>query len=359
MNGSYEFRKCKPEDIPQIEQLVKRVIGIDRKSDYWRWKYFDTPSAKSLSFVITCEGEIVGLTGLIPTKFTVNGTETLASNEVDIAVLEEHRKLNVYLQMVSKIKEELLIQKLDFTFGITIKSTSDLGQSLLGSKKVCAIPRYIKILDFIPPVVQRLAFAKYFGIVLTLLNYANKKYFSHKLNLPPKWRIKQTGKFDERFDALWERIKNDYTVQTVKDSAYLNWRYVDAPHLKYQVIFLEDIEKQEILGFIVYSTYVSDMTRRGSIYDIVTPKNGDSSIARYLIREAVTNLYLNKIALLECWMLPNSHIYPEIRKAGFKSREIDGLDLTYKIIEPNSSFVDSLLNDLENWNFSKGDSDID
>ncbi len=34
---------------------------------------------------------------------------------------------------------------------------------------------------------------------------------------------------DERFDTLWERVRNDYDIITQRDRAYINWRYFMNP----------------------------------------------------------------------------------------------------------------------------------
>ncbi len=41
------------------------------------------------------------------------------------------------------------------------------------------------------------------------------------------------GRFDDEYDALWRSIAPGFEVATNRDSRFMNWRYVDHPHLSY------------------------------------------------------------------------------------------------------------------------------
>ena len=56
--------------------------------------------------------------------------------------------------------------------------------------------------------------------------------------------------FDESFTRLWERIRGQFSFAVRRDAAYLNWKYIQAPHVRYSVAVLE--RDGEAAGYVVY-----------------------------------------------------------------------------------------------------------
>jgi hypothetical protein len=50
--------------------------------------------------------------------------------------------------------------------------------------------------------------------------------------------IGATRHFDDRFTALWERVAAGFNLAVRRDAAYLNWKYIAPPHVRYSVAVL-------------------------------------------------------------------------------------------------------------------------
>jgi hypothetical protein len=47
--------------------------------------------------------------------------------------------------------------------------------------------------------------------------------------------IVRVSRFDQEADALWKQINQDFGIATVRSAAYLNWKFVDQPHMGYEI----------------------------------------------------------------------------------------------------------------------------
>lgn len=359
MDNRYIVRRCEESDVSDVKNLIKEVFGVERTNDYIQWKYFMPPAGKTLSAVVFSNGQLVAFLGAIPIKFSVDGQVTVGVQEVDVGILEDHRNLAVYLNMVNQEKKALLKDKVDFTYGITVKDTSELNRTLFGKKIICPIPRLVKILDIKPFLGQRLIPDKISKILAIAVNAVLRMRFSEKAVMPKGMHLTRIGRFDDRFKTFWQRIKNDYPIVTVKNPAYLNWRYAKTPHDDYEIICMEHSESGEIVGLLVLGLRKEAMIK-GSIYEFLTPKSEDLSSGACLLRYAIHRFRQNNAALIECWMFSHCHLYPELKKTGFISREKVGFDLSFQHVnQRNENISDAFVERITNWNISKGISDTD
>ena len=124
------------------------------------------------------------------------------------------------------------------------------------------------------------------------LNLLNSQY----LSLPTSDdALAEVTDFDERFDLLWETVKDDHSLLTKRDQRYLQWRYVQNPSEQYRI--LTYLVQGTLLGYAVFKQYRDEI----QIVDILTVKDvkvgvrlisGIVEIARRESAVAV-NLWLN------------------------------------------------------------------
>jgi hypothetical protein len=56
--------------------------------------------------------------------------------------------------------------------------------------------------------------------------------------------------FHDEFTALWERLAPRFTLAVRRDARYLNWKYYEAPHVRYNTVALT--RGVEVQGYAVY-----------------------------------------------------------------------------------------------------------
>ena len=57
-------------------------------------------------------------------------------------------------------------------------------------------------------------------------------------------------RFDAAFTALWERLAPKFDLAVRRDASYLNWRYIEPPHVRYSIVALK--RQGEVHGYAVY-----------------------------------------------------------------------------------------------------------
>lgn len=106
--------------------------------------------------------------------------------------------------------------------------------------------------------------------------------------------FQEIGRFGSEFDAFLERVTESYSGIPVKNSAYMNWRYVDIPHVRYNVFFRT--RQDRILSCVV----IRASGKRAFIVDMIwDPLSGDEP--GRTLRFAMYSLGRSGFLSLGCW----------------------------------------------------------
>ena len=62
--------------------------------------------------------------------------------------------------------------------------------------------------------------------------------------------VRLIQRFDESFTALWDELAPKFDLAVRRDAAYLNWKYVNAPHVRYSIAALRRDDRN--VGYAVY-----------------------------------------------------------------------------------------------------------
>ena len=67
---------------------------------------------------------------------------------------------------------------------------------------------------------------------------------------PLRAECEPVRRFDAAFTALWEKLADRFDLAVRRDAAYLNWRYIEPPHVRYSAVALK--RQGEVHGYAVY-----------------------------------------------------------------------------------------------------------
>jgi hypothetical protein len=359
MGEDLQVRGYIESDDQDLSRLMDEVFGRNWDEGVFEWKYRRNPAGRALSAVAEREGKLIGQLGAIPVRFFVDGRELVGTQEVDGCLDKKHGKFDTFFHLVRLRRKMNDENEIGFSYFFSVDISSKIAQKALkGSMRVCATPILVKVLGVEPLLRDRLRPKWISRLLAPIVDRALRLAYPTRGPIPKGVRMKRVERFDERFDDLWNRIKGDYPIMIVRDSAYLNWRYVDVPHRDYTVFCLENEETTEILGFIVVGEE-QRAYRVGHILELVTPRTGQEEVVRALVRGALQEFMKRKIPLVYCLMLPHCHAFQVLRRAGFRKREKEGMDLIFGISEPKAPVIaPELAGNEENWYVCTGDSDF-
>lgn len=364
-------RQYRPEDRPRIAELFKGKEGPWADAQFWDWKFLHNPAGTSVGSVVEADGRAVGQIGSFPVRFVVQGREALVAHDHDMIVAPEQRSLRTFFDLVQARPHINSAMAIDFLYGCAPQENAELLINLAGAESVTTIPLMRRRLDFKSALRQRLG--KPLASPLAAIVNSLFLRLSPPPPLPAGLQLRALERFDERFDTLWGKTRQDYRIMALRDARYLNWRFVEVPRLTHHILCIESADGDEVLGYAVLLPG-EEPRRLAQITELITPQGSDPSVAATLIAHALQWAREQGASSLQCWMLPHTHLRQPLLDAGFFPDEDPDYQLvirrTYLENPPAGDPPDpghasgaerpsaELLLDPQSWFLSIGDADL-
>lgn len=353
--GGYSYRPIEESDTDDIVRLLAVVQGVEGDSTALKNRYFGSPAGAPLSVaVLSADNELVGHFGAVPIRYVIDGREAIVIHEQDIAVLEAHRRFDVYLGMFATYRRLLADRGITLAIGFPNKAMSD--SHLTGHRPLTPVPRLIRILNPTPFVRKRLGGRALPAVLGAAARTAMRMRSLRRCPPPGGMHIERLQPSDPRLDKLWERVKGDYTLASVRDSAALAWRYAPTRTFSPELFALVEDSSQELRGYVALAIHGRDPVL-GDVHDLLTPRSEDGALSRALLGHALDHLRKQGVAAAYCWMHQHTHPFRSLRALGFVHRPSKDRAFHALNLDPQG-VPQTLLDDSRNWFISKGDSDI-
>ena len=145
---------------------------------------------------------------------------------------------------------------------------------------------------------------------------------------------------------------NRFALAVRRDARYLNWKYVEPPHVRYTMALLR--RGDEVEGYVVYRHLREPQGRVTQIVDLVADpadERGIKTLARWVDREA----RMDDSDKIRCYVT-NAAFRRVLRRSGYFVVK-SGIDLTVKVnaVPVPKGFYDSA----DEWHFTLGDGELD
>jgi GNAT superfamily N-acetyltransferase len=165
-------------------------------------------------------------------------------------------------------------------------------------------------------------------------------------------QIEPIRHFDDRFTELWERVKERFALSVCRDARYLNWKYVEPPHVRYSIAALK--RDETVGGYAVYRHVQEPRGRATLLVDFLAdPADpaGIDTLLRWVDREARA-ADSDKIRAIAT----HAAFRQALKKAGYFNVASE-VDLTVKVnaVAVAPPFYEKW----DAWHVTLGDSDLD
>jgi hypothetical protein len=169
---------------------------------------------------------------------------------------------------------------------------------------------------------------------------------------PLKEEIEVVRRFDARADRLWEKLAARFALAVRRDARYLNWKYIEPPHVRYAAALLR--RGDEVEGYVVYRHLREPQGRVTQIVDLLadpSDERGIKTLARWVDREA----RLADSDKIRCY-ITNASIRRVLRRSGYFVVK-SAIELTVKVnaVPVPKDFYESA----DDWHFTLGDGELD
>ncbi len=299
----YITRGYQEGDEDQILVLMRDVFGVERSIEHWKWEFTPRPMCR-----VAQDDKIVGHQTVFPFQLKIGDQMISAAGSVDTMVHPEYQHQGIFYRLVTECNREA------WNMGIKLilawpNNQSRHGFLKLGWKKVINIP-----------LLRRFA-----------------------TDGQPDTNIFPIFRFSKAYDELW--AKANFPVAVVRDSTYLNWRYIDHPTYKYDCISLWD-DLGELQGYAVFRI---DDSGKGQIADILGLT--DEAITT-LADQASLQMQAAGAGQIWCFMVDRRY-WKAMQKAHFSLKH--HTNFLFAVLDHNLN--EPVIYDWKNWHISFGDSD--
>lgn len=279
-----DINRYRPDDKRAVDALYRRVFGHDAAEASrlrWDWQYRHNPNnpRHEPEIWIAREGPaIVGQYATMPVKLSLKGREVQASWGMDVMVAPERQRQGL---------GEVLFRTWDRNVGASLGlGLSDSSYRLFQKLKwpdVGPVPCLVKPLTRRalrrpnwPLPLNRLVSALTLPVVLIVAR-----------TRPLRAEVRLIQRFDDSFTALWEELAPKFDLAVRRDAAYLNWKYVSAPHVRYSIAVLRRNNRN--IGYAVYRHLYEPRGRVTLIVDFLADPDDEEAfltLLRWIDREA-------------------------------------------------------------------------
>jgi hypothetical protein len=279
-----DIDRFRPEDRRNVEALYRRVFGIDAAEASrlrWDWQYRRNPNnpGQEPEIWIAREGPaIVGQYATMPVKVAVRGQEVQGSWGMDVMVAPERQR-----QGLGEVLFRTWDRHVGASLGLGLSESSYRLFQKLRWPDVGPVPCFVKPLTRRalrrpnwPVPVNRLVSALTLPIVKIVAR-----------TRPLRAEVRLIQRFDDSFTQLWEQLKDSFDLAVRRDAAYLNWKYVSAPHVRYAIAALRRDDCN--VGYAVYRHVHEPRGRVTLLVDFLADPDdarGFSTLLRWIDREA-------------------------------------------------------------------------
>jgi len=276
--------RYQPDDKRAVEALYRRVFGIDSADANrlrWDWQYRNNPHRPSDGPLIWLarEGQtIIGQYATMPVKLSVQGREIDAAWGMDVMVAPERQRQGL---------GEVLFRTWDRNVGASLGlGLSDSSYRLFQKMRwpdAGPVPCYVK------PLTRRALRRPGWSVTANRLVSALTLPWIRLVarSRPLQGEVRTIRQFDERFTRLWDRLAPQFGFAVRRDAAYLNWKYIQAPHVRYTIAVLE--RDGDVAGYVVYRHLQEPRGRVTIVVDWLTAPDDDAgflTLLRWVDREA-------------------------------------------------------------------------
>jgi hypothetical protein len=318
--------------------------------DHLHWKC-SGPFTRIASMQARVDGRLAYATTSLATWIRVGGKRFLRVVFFDAAVDPAFQGRRIYTRAVAH-RRSLVNERHDLSLherGSSVRLRKPLGrkgQSPVGNK----VTRHYRILRPLPFAAERgrleLSPLVIAWAALGAVTVAGRRAALRRSSLRPQ----DDGRFDARFETLFEEAAADFDVIGERSPEYLRWRYGDRRAGPFIVRTIAEDER--LLGYAILRTAGA----KAFVADVLAVP-GRLDVVESLLADAVALARRSGAAGIECWLSKGHPYRAALRRQGLFDSHID-VGVQFHPIEASADDLRCLGDPRARVHFQMGDTDL-
>lgn len=345
------------EDAEKDSFLYLMEKCLTPKTREWlEWKYLKNPlnmDGKPFIFCAKYGDKIVGIRSFILTEVLLNnGASFIAGQACDTAVDPEFQGKGIFAQMNQTAIREAKNKGIKLILSFP-NFKSQPGNLKMGFKIVSLFDEAFLFCDF-QNLVRNKCRKRLFTTGSKLLSIClNKtKLFLKNSDLKVDHEIKEENCFNNDFEHIW---KNEKRLRISRDTAYMNWRFLQRPDKRYHIMTAR--KNGDLEGYLI-----STISDRWGVNEcqIVDFQGKEKDIQLKLLNTLVSK-FSERVSFFSILAFTEKKLMEKLSHSGFYRRS----DLCLRKFVPQRNFLakdidekfDMNIYDIENWSVRSSDMD--
>jgi GNAT superfamily N-acetyltransferase len=348
--GAVAVQRRAAADEEELFRLYAEVFGTgptENSRRRWLWQYRDNPATPPEGpeiWVARDGGALLGQYASMPVRLWWGGCEVRASWGMDVFVREEARGRGVGAALFTAWSDNV-----DVALGLGLTPSSYGLFKKLRYTDVGPVPFFRKVLDARAVASRRLGSA--LGTVTApFLDLGLRLWAPERRALAEGIETKTVTTFDGEYDRLWDNARASYPMCVRRDAAYLRWKYLYAPHRRYEIH--EARRAGELVGYAVSRHEEYRKLRLGWILDVFADA-ADRGAKQALIATVLDCFRAAGVARAQAFSM-NAALAGDLVALGF----LPGSSPMQFCVRSRARDNGPLL-ELDRWHVVFGDSDMD
>jgi GNAT superfamily N-acetyltransferase len=344
-----EITRYRSDDKRGIDALYRRVFGHDAAESSrlrWDWQYRRNPNnpGNEPEIWVAREGTtLVGQYATMPVKLSLQGREVQGSWGMDVMVAPERQR-----QGLGEVLFRTWDRNVGASLGLGLSDSSYRLFQKLNWPNVGPVPCLVKPLTRRafrrpnwPVALNRIVSALTLPVVM-IISRAR----------PVRAEVRLIQRFDESFTALWDALAPKFDLAVRRDAAYLNWKFISAPHVRYSIAVVRRDDRN--IGYAVYRHLHEPRGRVTILVDFLADPDDEATfqtLLNWIDREA-RQADSDKIRVFAT----HAAFRRVLRRCGyFQVKSTMEFVVKINAVDVPPSFYEST----ESWHVTLGDSDQD
>jgi GNAT superfamily N-acetyltransferase len=347
------------QDAPDCLELARRLSPETETSDSAvDWLLERGPAGAAIAVLARepSTSRVIGQAAIVPMGMKLSGNHVTAGLALNPLVDPNFQGRGVALDLLRRLDAAAAEEKVAFSYAFPDDASLPVLVKQGGFKEVASLSLLIR-----PLKPDALAMKTAGSRVLVRTASIARKVWrtppSVKQKDVPGLAIDQVTDFDEPFAVFWRRVQGRAPLIVIRDSAYLNWRYMEAPGRDYAAFAARSEGK--VRGIIVLRSAALGRLSAGLIVDLIVEASGEGRAAgRLLIEHAGTYFRDQDLDMLATLSLRHTDEFRLFRASGFwlPPKFLEPHPLHF-VVRSHAEEADAAY-DLHNWFLSLGDSQI-
>lgn len=310
------FGPLTERDPEAISDLIRRMSddrGLrlrDKSAAYYRWMYLDNPAGPAVVYSARLGDRIIASFAVAPKVFQVTGERVLVGKTMDMFTDPEYQGKGLMSRCTAEVFDRAL-------------EAGMRGWYLTPSPNSYPIVKHRWRYNEGPDVIFRARILRYEPVLGAMAKPAGAaRFLGRVIDHLRDWgrsrrepvAVERLEGFGEETDRLWRAVAPGYPVALVRDSTYMNWRYVDNPD-HYTILGVR--RDGRLVGIVVLAETLRRGVPVGEIVDFVCGVDDDDTF-RQLVAAAVDHSRARGHALVQSWSIRGTALDRRIRRAGLR-----------------------------------------